>query len=97
MLLRLLLMQPPTLLPICRHLVREPTGPDGEPKHVRDAERCGHGKGRPRDRVERDDGHQAERDPGSLGHEGATKLEGRLFDLVEAGVFAIGKDALEEI
>ena len=54
-------------------------------------------KGRGRNRVDDDDGHQAARDPGGLGHKGDPEPGLRLLDLVEAGVPALLQDALEQV
>ena len=50
-----------------------------------------------RDGVYGDDGHEAERDPDGLAEEGDEESGRGFFDLVEAGVMAVGDDALEEV
>jgi hypothetical protein len=97
----LLLLRPPTLLPIRRHLEREPAHPQRETQHVRgeDPARGGRqrGEGTGGDGVDGEDGHQAEGDPEGLGEEGGCELGGAVADGVEAGVAAFAEDALEEV
>lgn len=47
------------------------------------------------DRVEAEDGKEAERNPCCLCHESAEKPGRLLLDLVEAGIATVGDDALE--
>ena len=56
----------------------------------------GDGERGARERVDGYDGEQAQAHPCRLGEEGDVEFRQRGADLVEAGVVAVGRDALEE-
>lgn len=98
MLLLLLLLHPRILLPVGRDFEAQTADIEENADDVCDAD-CGGegGEGCGWEGVEGEDGHEAEGYPGCLGEEGAEEFGGGGADVVEAGVFAVGGDAGEEV